>query len=871
MRRRDPLGDLEDDIRDHLDREMQALVDRGMSPEAARTAARRKFGNVALTMEDTRAVWIPCWFDQLVQDLRYALRLIRRNPGFTAAIVLTLAVGIGMNTAVFSVVNAVLLRPLPYTDADHLVMLWEDVRLPSYQNPRNSTSPGNFDDWRRGNATFEAMAAIRPRAWTLSTGGEPIRVEGENVSAAFFDVLQVKPIAGRVFSDNDDRPGASQVAVLGHDLWMDRYGSDPTVVGRTIHLNEEPYTVIGIMPAGFRFPDDDDKIWTPIAFTPEQLADHESHDLRVVARMKPTVTIGQAAADLQAIAKDLERSYPRSNAGVRTAVVPVRDQMVGDIEPTLLVIEGVVAIVLLMVCANVANLLLARNSARRLELATRAAIGAGRSRIVRQLLTESIVVALLGAPAGWAVGFWSVRAFRVLAPADFPRVSEIAMDERVALFAVAISVATGLAFGIVPALQAGRDNLRESLVVDTRSGTGASRSWTRGALIVAETALGVIVLVVAGLLLRSFIGLERLPRGFDGRQVLTFRVLPPASRYGTAVARQAFYERVSAAVDGVPGVRAVAGISFLPLTLDARTLPVAVEGQPTATPDARRRADFRSVTPGYFKALAIPLVAGRDVAWSDSADRPPVIVISESMARTFWPDTDAIGRHIRIGATDRSTPWLTVVGIVGNVRQLDLKASPRPAMYFPAGQDHGTGETIRDWVVRTSGDPVSLAPAIRAAMRDIDANIPVSRVQTMQRVHLASLGSHPLSSALVGGFAVVALFLAVVGLYGVTAYAVSRRTHEIGVRVALGATPIDVVALIGLQGAALAGLGVAIGCIAALAFGNLLTTVLFGVGPHDLPILATVTAGMWIVGSLASVVPAWRATRMNLVTALRTA
>jgi predicted permease len=862
-------NEIDRELRTHLELEAEEQRAAGLSADEARAAARRVFGSEALVTEDVRAVWRSRALEELVNDLRYGLRLLRRNPTFALVAVVTLAIGIGANTAIFSVVDAVLIRPLPYPDSERLAMLWEDVSLPAYRNARNTPAPGNFADWRARTTAFTAVAAIGYRSWSLTDDGEPLRVEGEAVSETFFPVLQVAPALGRTFNAEDDRPGGQRVVILGHGLWASRFGSNPDVIGRTIHLSDEPHTIIGVMPRGFRFPDPDDQLWVPLALTPEQLANHGSHFLRVIGRLRPGETFARAQAQLDAVARQLTAEHPDSNTGTGVRLVSLRDDTVGDVRPALLVLLAVVGLVLLMVCANVGNLLLARATARSREFAIRAALGAGRTRVLRQLLTESTLLASIGGVLGLALAWWGIAALRSLAPPGMPRMAELGSSAPVYTFNLGVSLVAGLISGALPALNADRDDLHDALKDESRGTATGLRVRLRDALMVAETALGVVVLVGAGLLLRSFVVLEQLPIGFQTARILTLRVVLPATRYATLGRRAAFYREAFDRIGALPSVRALSAISFLPLTLSGRTSGVSVEGEPPPAPGQLRFVDFRSVTPGYFRALSIPMIAGRDFAWNDTPDVRPVAIISERAARDLWPAADPIGRRLMLGSGDGGRPWLTVVGVVGNVRQLDLISVPRPALYLPATQDQGTGETLRDWIIQTPNDPAAVAPAVRTAIWQIDPTLPVTRVQTMDQVRAASLGREQFNVMLAGLLAVVALALAAVGLYGVTAYSISRRTRELGIRLALGASRFEVLALVIAQGAKLTVAGLVIGTIAALVLSRLMATLLYGIGPRDLPTFGGVALVLTVVSLIACYVPARRATRVDPTIALR--
>ena len=858
--------DLDRELQTHLDLEAEEQREGGLSAEQARYAALKTLGNQAHIKEEVRALSPLAAFEDLLQDVRYGLRMLVRSPTFTIVAAGTLALGIAANTAMFSVVDAVLLQPLPYAQADRLAMVWENVNLPTYKNAHNASAPGNFHDWNTQNTVFSDMAAVGSRSWNLTGDGEPMRVDGEAVSAALFRVLQVAPILGRAFTPDDDTPAGASVALLAHGFWTARFGADPKIVGQTIRLNDRPYTVIGVMPRGFYFPDPDDKVFVPLALTPQQLATHDGHALTVVARLKPGATLAQTQADLDGVAARITEANPTTNTGTGVTVLSLHDQVVGDVRTALLVLLGVVGLLLLMVCANIGNLLLSRASARSREFAVRIALGAGRARLVRQLLTESTLLAAIGGVVGLALAFWGVAVVRSLAPAGLPRIATVSVSAPATLFNFGIAMLAGLVCGLAPALRSHRSDLHETLKADTRGSADRSGARARGALIVIETAIGVSVLVGAGLLLRSFLELERIPLGFRPEQILTFRAALPASRYDTGAKRAAFYQQLVERLRALPGAQAASGTSSLPLSMSRRSEGITIEGAPPPSPGQMPLVDFRSVTPGYFSLMGIPLLRGRDVAWSDTPTSEPVIAISDAMARKFWPNQEALGKRIRRSAT---APWVTVVGIVGDVQHTDLIHQPRPAMYLPPYQDHGTRDVIADWAVKTSGDPAALGPAIRTAVWAIDPQLPITRVQTLERLRSAATAQEQFNLLLVGVFALVALILVAVGLYGVTSYAVAQRTRELGIRLALGARPGDVLRTVLGQGARLAAAGLAIGIVVSLVLTRVMATLLFGVGARDPMTFVGVGALLALVSVVACYIPARRAMRVDPVVALR--
>jgi putative ABC transport system permease protein len=695
------LESLDQEIRDYIEAETQDNIERGMSPEEARYAALRKFGNVTRVKEETREVWSVIWLEQLVRDVRYAARMLRKSPGFTVVAVLTLALGIGANTAIFSVVQAVILEPLPYPQPNRLVVLLERVHLRNYQNDLNDPSPGNFADWRAQNSVFEDMAAIQDKSFNLTGSGEPVRVEGEAVSASLFSLLRVRTTLGRTFNANEDTAGGPHVVVMGYGLWLSRFGADPQILQKSILLDGVSYQVIGVMDRSFRFPDpanfhgaaQADQLWVPIALSPADLANHGSHLLQgALARLKPGATLGQAQVQMDAIAQRLTQEHPNTNEGVGVNVVLLREQLVGNVESELWILLGAVALVLLMVCANVANLLLVRASTRGRELALRIALGAPRMRILRQLFTESVFLALVGGGAGvlfasWGLGaLQGVRALQTLGPSGLPSVGRLAVGTPVLAFSLAVSLLAGLIFGMAPAWQIMRCNVQRGVKEGARESDAPSRLSLRDVLVVAEIALGVTVVVGAALLLRSFLLLQQTPLGFDPGGLLTLRVIPRSTQYSLPWQRISFYREALAKIQGVPGVESAGAVSFLPLTFFQASKGFSVEGQPALASSELPMAVYDVVSPGYFETLGVPILEGRDFSWSDTQQTLPVIVVNEAMAQTYWPNEDPIGKRIKEGRPDETSPWLTVVGVVGNFRHFDVAAGHgRPCSFlFPS-------------------------------------------------------------------------------------------------------------------------------------------------------------------------------------------
>jgi len=859
--------ELDAEISSHLQFAIDENLQRGLSPGEAHRQALLRFGGQQQTKEQQRDARSVPLLDTLFQDLRFALRMLRKSPGFTAVAVLTLALGIGANASIFSVVYAVLLKALPYPQPDRLVMVYENVNLPSYQNSRNEVTPGNYSDWADQNSVFENMAAYRNRSFNLTGAGEPLRVEGESVSANFFTTLRIVPALGRMFSPEEDSPAASHVVVMSDELWKGHFGSDSQILGQKLLLDGESYAVIGVAPPGFHFPDLDDQLWVPLAPSPTERSNRGSHYLEVFARLKPGVTLQQAQAEMSVIAKHLTELYPQSNTGQTVRLVPLHEDLAGPVRPTLFVLWGAVGLVLLIVCANVANLLLARASARQREIAVRLALGASRFRLFRQLLTESTLLAVFGCSLGLLLARWDVSALKVLAASRLPRTDEFSLNARVLLFSVVIAVFAGLLAGLAPALQNDRGNLHDTLQAGARESSVGARLRIRNLLVVVETALGVVVVIGAGLLLRSFLRIEQAPLGFQPQGVLTFRAIPRGQKYSSLPQSAAFYRQAIERIDTLPGVNSAAAVTFIPLTFVRGSKGFTIEGRPPIAPGQIPMAGYDVVTPVYFATMRIPLRQGRDFSWSDTPETQALIIINEAMAKTYWPNEDALGKRIRQGNAD--DPWLTIAGVVGDIREFDPLTPPRPTMYFPVTQFPGSGGILRDWIVRTAGDPLTVASSVRGAIWDVDKDLAVTRVRTMEEVRSLSIASQRLNLLLFALFAALALILATVGIYGVMAYSVAQRTREIGIRVALGARRNDLLCLVLTQGFRLAALGLLVGMAAALVLARFMTSMIYGVSSTDAATFIAVALLLASAALAACYIPARRAMRVDPMVALR--
>jgi putative ABC transport system permease protein len=811
--------------------------------------------------------------DTLLQDIRYGIRRLAKNPGFALTAALALALGIGANTAIFSAVNAVLLTPLPFAEPQRLVWVWErDTRT---TRPRNPVSPVSYAAFRARTDVFEAIGSSRDAVYNLTGSGEPETIIGYRFSESFFRVLGRAPLLGRTFLAEEDQPGAPRVVVLSHKLWTRRFAADPKVVGRPITLNGESHTVIGVMPPGFQHPSFAE-LWTPLSLTPEQAQSRDLRILRLVARLRPGVGLDQAQAAVDEVQRRLARQHPDTHGGWGAVVNPIESRYTADIKPALLVLLGAVGFVLLIACANVANLLLARASARRRELALRSALGASRLRLVRQLLIESVLLATLGGALGTLSAYWSLDWLLALFPRGvanlaIPRLEQIRLDTSVLGFTALLTVGTAILFGLAPALHSSRLGLVEALRPSVRGGSGHGGGRLRGGLVVAEVAIALVLVTGGMLMVRSFRNLRGGDLGFEPRGLLTARLSLPGYRYRDPAQRLAFVERVLSNVGAIPGVEAVAATPYLPLSGWYSDEAFRIEGQPPVEPGREPQTSIRVVNEGYFQAMRIPVRKGRAFAGSDGEQSPRVAVINETMARRYFAGEDPLGRRIHVRLLPDTEPddprtWHEIVGVVGDVRHHGLARPPEPETYFPYRQDPVSMVCL---AIRSPLEPKSLADAVRGAIWAVDGEQPVFAVMTYEQLAADSVAVRRISTQLLGSFAAVALLLAALGIYAVMAYAVAQRTQEVGVRVALGATARDVVGMVLGQGLRLAGLGSAIGLAASLALTRLLGSLLWGVSPTDPVSFATVLATIGAVAVLACVLPAFRAARVDPMAALR--
>ncbi len=810
----------------------------------------------------------------LVADFRFGLRILLRNPGFTLAAIVVLALGIGANTAIFSIVNAVLLRPLPYQGASRIMQVWHVPPAKSFPGMTLfSVSPANYLDWQSQNGSFEQMAAYGFESFNVGGGERPEAIRGAAVAPGFFSILRVQPVLGRTFSPEEDRPGQGHVVILGHTVWRDHFAADPGILGRNVLFDGQTYTVVGVMPPKFKFPDWAD-LWVPLAWTNEKRAVRGNHNYMVIGRLKPEVAVQQAKADLSAISVRLEQQYPEDDKGWGATVLPLREQIVGDVRPALLVLLGAVAFVLLIACANVANLVLAKTLARKKEIAIRTSLGASRAAVLRQILAETLLLSLAGGALGLFLARFCITLIQKFLADRLPNATEITLDAPVLAFTLFLALLAGILAGLLPAVRFTRTDVNEALKQgQSRGSSDSSGSKTRGLLVVSEVALSLVLLIGAGLMIRSLLQLSSVQPGFDPNNVLTARLTVPGTKFSSPAAQISFYDQVLRQVRATPGVESAGLIDSLPIDGDGSHQPVAVEGQPVVPMADQPEVDVRVISPGYLHAMRIPVLRGRDLNDSDVAGRPPVVFISESMAKRFWPNENPIGKHITL----TFFPGLVreVAGVVGDVKQDSLdQTRPVETLYWPLSQlTVPPSETWRSFgmslAVRTSADPASATSGVTSAVHQVDPETPVVGVVTMEGLISASLSPQRFNVLLLGAFAGLALVLAAVGIYSVLSYSVRRRVREIGIRMALGATPSDVLQMVVADGVKPILLGVGLGLAAAFALSRVVTSLIYGIRATDPLTFAGVALLLVAVGLLATGLPAYRATRVEPVKTLR--
>jgi putative ABC transport system permease protein len=809
--------------------------------------------------------------ESIFHDLRYAVRSFAKKPGFTVVAVLTLALGIGANTAVFSVVNAVLVRPLPYKDPDRIALIKES--LPKLGWNDLSCAAAEFLDYQDGNATFSEIAGFTDLSLNLTGQGEPLRVQAARVSASLFPLLGVAPLRGRFFSESEDRVGGNGVAIIGYGLWQSYFGADHEIIGKVVKLDDRPFEVVGVMPPRFEFPYNGGtfarapELWVPLALTDQEKKVRAS-DLQygVIGRLKPGISLVEAQADIDAVAARFQQQYPETYGDVQisASVIGLKQDIVKKVRLFLLILLGAVGLVLLIACANVANLLLARAVSRQKEIAIRRALGAGPGRIIRQLLTESVLLSLLGAGFGLLISIWTVELLTKVGPKDVPRLHEISLDPLVLGFTLIVAVITGVLFGLAPALQSSRVNLNEVLKdASGRGSRGSDSSRLRALLVVFETASAFVLLVCAALLLNSFVRLLRVPPGFSPDGVVIAQTALPTARYRESGQSKRVQRQILERLEAIPGVQAAGVTTNLPLVGD-RGIGFLIEGDTTETVNTAYNA---WVSNDYFRAMGIQFRAGRSFTDDDRETTQPVILVNETMQHRFWPAGDAIGKRIKWGGWNREG-WLTIVGVVADVKVSSLEVETRPAIYMPIFQIPRARSSII-YVVRSSGDPSSVVSAIRSEIKAIDAELPVYDVRTMNQVVAASVAERRFAMMLLAAFALVALSLAAVGLYGVISFSVTERTREIGIRMAMGASYRDILRLVVGHGLALSAAGIVIGIAAAVASTRLMASLLFGVSATDLLTFAIVSLVLTGVALGACFVPARRAAKVDPMVALR--
>lgn len=803
--------------------------------------------------------------DSVLNDIRYAIRNLTKRPAFTIIAAVTLALGIGANSAIFSSVYSLLLKPFPFPELDRVVAIWD--KDPSHGYTHNEVAVGNYLDWRAQNQSFEQLALYSWWSTNLTGVDPPERLQGFLVTANFLDVAGIKPIMGRNFTDEESQPGKDGVVIITHRLWQRRFGGDPNIVNKNITLGGVSHTIVGVMPAGFDFPNVAD-LYGPLAITTELAQNRRFHAYYVIGRLKPDVSIQSAQADTNNLTARLEQQYPETNTGLGATVYPIVADAVRKYDTGVWVGMGAVGFVLLIACANVANLMLARASGRQKEIALRAALGASRWRIIRQLLTESVMVALLGGALGVLVAVWGIEALRAANPGDAakfaPGWNQLGMNVPVLAFTLGLSVLSGLVFGLAPAWQVSKPNLNESLKEGSRQTSGRSYRL-RSSLVIFEVALSLVLLVGAGLFFRSFLALFKTDPGFNPENVLTMNLMLPRAKYRDEPQAAAFYTDLVQRVKAKPGVESAAAVNYLPLGGSNSSDSYLVEGEPAPRPGDENIGRYRVCTPDYFSTMRIPILKGRAFTEQDKPGTPPVVIVNETLARKHWPAQDAVGKRIRFeGPLDRA-PWMEIVGVIKDVKH-ELTIEVKPEYYLPHAQDSWRSMVL---VARTNVDPASFAGSIRQDVWAIDKDQPVFDVRTMQEVRSISVGLQTFSSQMIGLFAGVALLLASIGIYGVMAFVVAQRTQEIGIRMALGAQASDVLKLVLKNGMKLAVIGLLIGLIAAWGLTRFLATLLVGVRPTDLLTFSVMSACLLAAAFLACYLPARRATKVDPLKALR--
>ncbi|HYX25231.1 MAG TPA: ABC transporter permease [Thermoanaerobaculia bacterium] len=799
------------------------------------------------------------------QDLSLSLRSLLRKPGFLATALVTLSLSLGAATAVFSVVDTVLLRPLPFGEADRLVVLWNQKVLQNV--PRLQVSIPEYLDYQKSRV-FEHLAAYYPWTYTLTGGQEPARIRGVATTASLFPVLGVRPELGRVFTAEEDQPGKEPVAVVSHGFWQRHFARDRSVLGRTLNLDGRSYKVIGVMPPDFEFPEREVDLWLPLAIDPADLPTRNARQLNVVGRLAKGMGVRQAQAEMTALAARMQKDYPAvypAESGWGVLVVPLTEEIVGKVRPGLLLLFSAVFLVLLIACANVANLLLVRATARQREIAVRVALGSSRRRLLQQLLTESLVLALLGGALGLLLGLWATRALVVLAAENIPRFHEVRLEPEIFAFGIVLSVATGLLFGLAPALISARPELTKSLKEGSRgSGMGVARNRLRAALVIAEVALTLVLLIGAGLMTKSFVRLQRVDPGFNAEKVVVGELALPYQKYPKPSDFQGFFDRYLSAVASLPGVEQVGAVAVPPFSTELTwSGDLKPEGEQDTGGKSQGKVETFIATPGYARAIGLTLLRGRFVTDQDVKESPPVTVIDDVLAHRYWPNEDAVGKRLKAGGPTSKSPALEVVGVVRHIKRESLEGESLPQAYIPLRQAPFRWPGRMGVAVRTAADPAALIPSLRAKLKEIDPDQPFASIDTMQGILASSISRPRFLTWLLTSFALVALIVASVGLYGVLAYWVSQRRGEIGLRMALGAQRNDVLWLVLSQGMALTAIGLVAGAVAAVWLTRTMKNLLFEVSTGDPLIFAAAAVVVTLIAFFACQVPAWRAAKMD--------
>ncbi|MET0647789.1 MAG: ABC transporter permease [Pyrinomonadaceae bacterium] len=803
----------------------------------------------------------------LLKDVRYSLRLFRRYPLFSGIIILSLSLGIGASTAVFSLLNAVLLRELPYATPERLVAVWEDNT--HFGFPKNLTSPANYRDWAAQNKSFEQLAAVRETSLNLTGDGQPEEAQVVRATPNLFTVLGVQPLLGRDLSEEDDRTGA-KVALLSHGLWTRRFGSDQGVLNKTLYLNGESYSVVGVMPRGIDFPAQGTQIWIPASFTQADWARRTSHFLQVVGRLKPGVSLAQAQTEMKSVAENLKQAYPDANANSGIVLVGLKEELVGDKRPVLLSMMAAICFVLLIACSNTANLMLVRTARRRREIALRLALGASRMRLVRQMLTESLLLAIISGLVGLLIAPLSFSLLSIFVPSGIAASTELKLDPRALVFTLAVSVLTALLFGTIPSLQSAGVNLLDTLKRGgSHSAVGGRSRLLQKALVIAEISMAFLLLVGAALMVQTYIRLRQVELGFKPEGVLTLRTPIAGAKYEQTGQRLAFFQEVLNRVRALPGVESAGYISYLPLTTKGTSKGFLVEGQPPPPPGQMPLALFRIVSPGYFETLEIPLVKGRRIEQTDGPTSQ-VAVINEAMAKKFWPNEDPVGRRFTLpGVNQQQQMLITVVGVVGDVKETGADAESRPAMYLSYLQFTQANLVPADLAVRTRLDPSSLTTSVRQQIWAVDPAQPIVAIRPMKEIVDSEVRDRKVNMWLLTIFAGVAILQAILGIYGVLANTVVQQTREIGLRMALGATPARVLRLVWGQGMLLVGVGILLGLGVSIALTRFISSLLYGVGASDPMTFLAVAVGLIIIAAIAIYIPARQAMKIDPMRALR--